>query len=706
MATPTGGTPQVWILQDVNPVAVIQQQPESVPYLLANADLTNNVYVSTSNNVGPGGANSYTIAPLGSIAISSAAQWWACTDPGATTELDVLPGGSSESPAPAQIAEVIAPLAAAIAEEIFTTGIQTVAAPSVIYNVGSTGSGGSGSAGLVGGTTPAQAFQQAGCYDFGHSQVFCDNQFTGFVARAGAGGHLTVTKKFWNQSDWSLTKNDLANYAAFGTKVIFALKPVAPPFGAITNAEKTNLTNFLNSIIGMGFNATTAEILLWQEANNGNNFGHGGQAQYAAMLAAYGPIVNAAGLPLMVSTGASAGNASCDNFLNAALGVGGITLQGYYVDLYFGAWNSAGFNAANAFTVADAALLPCGFSEIGCHISDNFTAYFTQAANPPGIIPIMQNRLQAGKSNLSVVWYQGQCSATGVGDLSQPILSSTDPRIPVYQQMFDTLTASSGGAGIVLPHGAFKTIVPVSPSPIGGLGPCGQLSYEIAVGLEAGAGSTNPFAQVILGFFDFDQVPANQQVVSNPAYRVPLGANGDAKGPSIITGKGRLRGGFMRIQIKNDDSVDATLQLLQVVGVGRNDNLDDWGWDSANSPAIPGFVLPGGVFSSLQLGHNAAGGDVLTAGGAGDTITYLLSMFAGQVFVRYTQSGASSVTFNLVPQPASEFGTQALSSLTLTNGQEEETVVFLPRAPCALKIINNDGVNAATVRFSIIALKA
>ncbi len=120
MTTPSGspGSPQVWILQGTQPTAIIQQQSEGAPYLLANASLANNVYVSTDNNVGPGGSNAYMIAPLGSVAITSASQWWACTDPDATTELDVLPGGTSESPAPAQIAEVIAPLAAEIAQQI------------------------------------------------------------------------------------------------------------------------------------------------------------------------------------------------------------------------------------------------------------------------------------------------------------------------------------------------------------------------------------------------------------------------------------------------------------------------------------------------------------------------------------------------------------------------------------------------------------
>lgn len=134
MTTP-GGQPLVTDLSGITPVAIIQRSSTPVPYLITNQDLQNNVYLSTTNALVPGGTNVFVIPGLGSIAVESNEQWWACTDPEVTTAINVLPGGTSWSPAPAQIAAVIAPLAAAIAQQIFATGIPVVSGPEVIYNL-------------------------------------------------------------------------------------------------------------------------------------------------------------------------------------------------------------------------------------------------------------------------------------------------------------------------------------------------------------------------------------------------------------------------------------------------------------------------------------------------------------------------------------------------------------------------------------------
>lgn len=134
MTTP-GPSPSVFILNGTSPVQVVARSTQSAPYLLANQDLQNNVYISTSNSVAPGSTNVWTIEPLGTIALTSASQWWACTDPGVNTEVDVLPGGTNWAPAPSEIAAVIAPLAAAIAQQIFATGVPVIPAPVVVYKI-------------------------------------------------------------------------------------------------------------------------------------------------------------------------------------------------------------------------------------------------------------------------------------------------------------------------------------------------------------------------------------------------------------------------------------------------------------------------------------------------------------------------------------------------------------------------------------------
>lgn len=135
MTTPIGSQPDVITLSGSTPTPIIQRSETPASYLITNQDDQNNVYISTDSGVSPGATNAFTLPGLGAIAVTSADQWWACTDPGTSTDVNVMPGGTNWSPAPAQIAEVIAPLAAAIAEQIFATGIPVVSGPEVIYNV-------------------------------------------------------------------------------------------------------------------------------------------------------------------------------------------------------------------------------------------------------------------------------------------------------------------------------------------------------------------------------------------------------------------------------------------------------------------------------------------------------------------------------------------------------------------------------------------
>src|SRR5215472_2071299 len=115
---------------------------------------------------------------------------------------------------------------------------------------------------VVGNTIPNPQAFATGCYDAGLTQVQADTNFCQIVSRGiDNGQHLAVTKKFWNKSDWDTSKNDLRNYASFGTKVIMALQPVLP----FTSTENSNLNTFLTTVKNFGFHADNCYIVLWQE---------------------------------------------------------------------------------------------------------------------------------------------------------------------------------------------------------------------------------------------------------------------------------------------------------------------------------------------------------------------------------------------------------------------------------------------------------
>jgi len=752
----------------------------------------------------------------------------------------------------------------------------------------------SNNTGLVGCTTPTQAFipppsGQSPCYDFAigiTDQEAADNKFVAAVSRSLPNGKLSFTKKFWNEGEYQTSgvrANDMAGYLNFGTKVLFAL---FPPHLNYTAADQTALANFLTFIKGLGFNQSNCHILLWQEPEIGNKFGNAnnpfplGAAGFQAGMTFFGPTVLASGLPLVMDIGMGQGVPGVMQYLNAgvaALPAG--SYQAIYVDFYFGAYNASGIiadgrlNQPAAF--ADGLGVEFGLGEFGCHVTDNYQGYFNY------ITGFFQSRLAANKKNGNLGWYQGQCSLTGAGDLSAPIMNSTDPRVPFYQAMFDTLTSppnpntiqvtnpgaqtgtagtpiapltitatdsdptqtltftatglptglsissagvitgtpaaqstnsvtvtatdgtgasghagftwtispivtntvtitnpgsqqnplgavvslqmagtdsnpsdlplawSAGGlptglsinagtglitgtptqlgaftpsvAGVdtigssgstsftwtitnpnILPAGKFFTLPPANPSPIAGLAPAEELSYEIAFGITAGASSTLPFCAVTITFYDFDELPSLQTPVDIVTFRVPMGTVGDPNGPAIVYGKGPQRGAFMRIQCHNVDTVDATLAFMQVVGTARTVSNHDWRWDSGgNAPVIPGYTNATSASASLVLG-----GLSNLSTGAGGTSDRLCSMFAGKVWFRahLNNGGPASVGVAINPQPPSLFSSQSVYNETISAGNEITQELALPRGPCTIHIDNAGGASAAVVSAELIAI--
>lgn len=745
------------------------------------------------------------------------------------------------------------------------------------------------SAARVGATVPDLALSSTnGCYDGGMTQAAADTQFCTLVGR-GIGtnppnGHLTVTKKFWTSvNDYSLTRNDLAHYLSFGTKIMFAL---TPPLTGGTSSDQALLASFLSSLKSMGFNATNAVIILWQEPEGTTHFGGTsgggvgtGPAGYQTQMAFFGPTVNASGLPLAQDVGLGGGEANAVNYLNAGYAATGVTFQAQYADYYYNPF-ARGIRLATSAAVADAHGVPFGLGEFGMHVTDDYASYMNYMTG------FFQARLVAQQSGTGsgitdLEYYQGQCSATGAGDLSSPILTATDPRIPYFRTMFDTLTgiahpntitvtspgAQTGTAGTaiapltitatdsdpsqtltftaaglppglaisnsgvitgtpttqgtynvtvtaadsttasgstgftwvispivtntvtvtnpgaqttqlgaavskaltatdsnpaittftwgaaglppglaisassgtitgiptavgsysvavtatdstgssgtasftwtisnpnVLPPGVFTTLPPVAPSPIAGLGRAQQLSYEIAFGLVAGAGSTQPWSAVILQFYDFDALPTLQAPVATVTYRCPMGTANDPNGPAVVYGRGPMRGAFMRIRVNNTDSVQGTLAFLTVVGTAREVDRDDWRWDSGgNAPVIPGYTNATAAAASLVLG-GVAGLSVPHT----QTVTRLCSMFAGQAYLRVHlfSGGPANITLKLTPQPPSLFSNQDLISKSIGNAGDDSPpfTLPLPRGACLLQFVG-DATTDAIVSAELIA---
>jgi hypothetical protein len=90
----------------VNPQVIAGPIGPGSSVLIVNLDLLTTVYIGYSRGIGPGSSNTLAIPPLGSTTADASRPVWAVSNPAA--QIQVLPGGSSWSASPAQIAEQIA----------------------------------------------------------------------------------------------------------------------------------------------------------------------------------------------------------------------------------------------------------------------------------------------------------------------------------------------------------------------------------------------------------------------------------------------------------------------------------------------------------------------------------------------------------------------------------------------------------------------
>lgn len=672
--------------------------------LLVNLDSNANITIGDSS-VQSGDTAHQTIPPQGAVAVPANQSWYAIADLDDNAQLQVTLGGSDWAASPTGIANamIAAGIPLAIAEELSASGISLLAAPQQLYNIGGVLQPGTGATSLVGWTVPTQCFK-TGCYYASlagpNQQDAGDSAFQAVVKRGLSNNRPPITKKFWNPGDYHTSSNfnNLVNYYNYGTTVIVCLQPL---FNTTTNhlqtGEVTNVQNFITAIQGLGATPTNTIFVFWQETQDKIT-----STQFTNGLNDLATVMNASGFPVAVDVATHAGTAGGVTYINAAF-ASTCTISHVAADFYAPTWNRGTTLDALA-NAADAHTVPFSLFEFGI-APGNFPSNPNVSAQYFGYIQgFFQTRQSNGKLNGHFVWYDGQCDATGAGDLTAPILSATDPRANLYDMLFDTLTVSgpSSSGGLVIANNHTTTLTPANPSPVGGLAPVNELSYEISLGLTAGIASTLPFAHVILKWFSFDQKPANQTVVDSIGFYVPMGANGDPNSPLVIRGRGRQRGSFMSALVNNFDTVACTLQFFQYIETGRIGSRDAWTWDinQSNSPAVPGFIMGNAGSASLEVGR-ASGVNV----NPGATVSRLIGIFAGRIYYRVHVTGLTTdqLEFNVEPLPTNIFPATTFYVRKFMGNTtiEFEGEFVAARCPLLINMINNAGV-AATVDFVMV----
>lgn len=708
-------------------------------------DVDAEMYLSQSSSMRPGDGNSIPLDPLAFMTLPGTSTWYVASDGNPTEDLLVIPGATDFAAGPAAIAQAMIDVgvADAIAQAITGSGISLVGNPVLLYTISAVPPSVSG--GLVGGSIPANCYQ-AGCYNSDIPGQFDvgDQRFSTAVGRS-VNGNLAVTKKFWNESEFgtNITRNNMASYAAKGTKVIVCLQPVITkglPAGSdftlvgstaqknAAIADKAALAAMLgagpNSLGSLGFTANTAWIVLWQEPGNGSK--GISPTDYGNMWKTYGPTVNASIYPAQINVNYTGQVHRATDYANAALGrrgnpSTGTTFISIAMDWYTNSWTqgllltSTDANGESILGIAHTVGLAFALNEVGCKPGGGVgtdTCKQYMGDNPVNsVLAVMEAEIQAGRPIGDVIYFDGLCTADGTGDIASPIgqdptVTAPDFRIRYFQNWFDTLQSTPTAPFTIAPS-TTVTIVPVTPSAIGGLASADFLSYEFSIQLSAGAASTNPFVSVTLLWYDFDQVPRDQIPIYKEVWHLPMGTNGDPNGPLTVTGGGRMHGSFLQIKINNQDTATCTVASMQITGVGRIGTRSalTWNPNSGTSPTVPTFTLAAAADQSLQIGREES-----QTVAAGATKGWLCGLWAGQAFIRILVSGvaaANTVHCQLQPQPTGVFGTQNILNETMgIVGDNDERVltIALPRCPCQF-VVNNNDANTVTVSFQIIGIE-
>lgn len=696
------------------PVPIIQRSAIALPYLVTNTDLVNNLYIGTSSSLAPAATNTFTIQPLGAISLSSGQQWWACTDKGQTINVAVLPGGTTWAPAPSQIAEVIAPLATAIAQAIFQQGIQVVAAPKLLYN-GSiqTAGGTNGGWGVtVSDNVPGL---YAGCSGNTAASFQCAHTaFDGFTGKPS-----NACKIFFNPQEYDLTvtNNKLQAAINLGYKRIYlCYQPGATPVtGTVTgiNQTTTDQNNLLASINAMitacGASAAIAGVILFQEYNDQNTNHKVPNATFQSGWNYYANFLHANLPSLKIFACVGSGTSSA---WNTCVNTGLTFISGLLVDFYATAYIKgtpvlldSGQNGGaavgginnNIIAIATALSIPWGVGELGN------TATGTDIANPQTNMPIYFNYIQnvilswlkAGFNMLDCMWFDGQ-NPTGVN----VVATATDYRVPLIAAFVSAITTPQV-SGIL--SGATQSLPPLTGSPVGNYATANSNSYDITVNLITSALSTVPFAIVSLSWFNQDSLTA--QPVAEESWILAAGATGTAG--TFTIGVGPQKAAYLQIAITNLDSVQMSV-TIELNSTSRTVAEDRWWWDIGESVAVPTYT--NSSVATLAADTNLLGQESSLAIPPSPQVTHLCGMFAGPVYFRYNGGSSGKVTATLKPVPAAAgyVGTPTvMGGSALVNEQpvgEFETILYLPRAPTTITFSNSDS-SSHNIDFEMVALR-
>jgi hypothetical protein len=579
-----------------------------------------------------------------------------------------------------------------IAEAIQAAGISLLGAPVLLYQTGSQQNY-AGPLGVVVNTA-----------DYGLPTYTATAEVFDTYSSTNMGTQFS--KVFLTEGQWTITAQ-MSQLSALGASLLVSAKPNRPggpndPGGSygdtVTTAERHNLANWIQSMQQAGI---TFHVTLWQEPNDQGFFAS--PAAYEAYVAWYGPVVcnpgafvtlgTATPVPLIYDPGSSSMTTAVSYW--PGTGIAGVTWYAICTDFYTDAYFLPNWTVPvpdylePLYAVANAAGLPFGLGEWGYNHTDE-TGYPYFKTYCDYLVSLFGGRIVNAQPNYVLNYWNSSikhptCTVTG----------PDDPKVPGIQSVFNALNSS--GSLLTVPAGGTVTVAPITGSQVAGYAIADSISIDISVGtLQAtAAGQTNPFLVLTYSWYDIDASDAIP--LATGTWVMPIGES--SSGGTFASGSVPQHGGYLAIDITNQDAVPCTL-VLSVVSNSRTVGRDDIRWDAPSSTDLAGYSLAGGVGYTNSLGTVSA----TIAHGA--STSRVLSLFAGNVWVSFNQSGATAaneIEIELQPLPASLWRDGAPILNTFAANFPLAGPVTFPRCPVLATFSNNQASGSVSITATFIA---
>lgn len=681
-----------------------------VQILILNLDDTFNLFVGRSSGMGE--SNALELQPGASTIWDASDATWAFTD---STEppliASISPGTSQLNLGPQQLIDILglATLAVDIAQAIAQTGVSLLAAPTPLY--GGTVVPPPAGASLVGATVGYNLY--GGTKANGTTEQAAINSLNGFTGRPLG----TVVQKIYlseGQSATGVVRGDYQQIITNGGMLFISAKPAHTASGTYSDStvtiagttclqEKTNLAAIISAFqaayVAAGFPANSFMMVPWQEPGAASSpFLPATSGAYQNYFQYYQTAISAAGINRVYNPASGQGE-----LVQSQQYPGDAFVDVILVD-YYGEDANVGTTLATAEALADNHLpspIPFGLGEWNAAASPKtslatakgyWNSYFSYILN------LFTARLAAGKTNSWIILYEG-FSVASKPLVPDQITNISDFKIAGVQQIYDALSVGSTSSSPTIAAGATLIVEPLNPTPGAAFAAAQGISYDISLSLQAGIGSTNPFATVSLEWTNQDIGQA--QTVARQRWSCPMGA---AAG-TIINGVGPQHGQYLRARVTNNDTVACTLINFMVNSSGRSEPRHNWYWDAPISTALPAYTpADGSSFQGVAMGQSWGGslGSLNQISIPATTKrSWLFSLFAGSVYVRSSGTASGMIQITIHPQPGAVWGQAALLNESPTT--EFEDIIIFPRGPC-LVTLNNTDSSAHTIDVEIVGL--